>query len=207
MAGVATGATGGAVLHETPFLPQGAASALSSPDMILPLDHVALVVRRIEPVLDRLEGLEAGPIEAFPSEGTREVYLGAGVARLLLMEPTTADGPYARALAKRGPGLHHVAVETPDLDEFLAQVRGWLLVPACLPGLAQTRTAWLARPGVATLLEVHEGEAAEGTLVVEQVELPGSLPVDPRPGLVSSSDAGVWLTIAGKRHSVSELVR
>ena len=170
------------------------------------LDHVALVVRRIEPVLERLAELEPGPIETFPGEGTREVYLGTGVARLLLMEPTDADGPYGRALAKRGPGLHHVALKVPDLDGFLGSVRGWLLVPACLRDLARTRTAWLARPGVATLLEVHEAEPAEGTPVVEQVELPGALPVDPRPDLAPSSDGDVWLTIAGRRRSVSALV-
>lgn len=172
-----------------------------------PLDHVALVVRRLEPVLERLDGLEAGPIEAFPSEGTREVYVGIGLGRLLLMEPTTDQGPYARALAKRGAGLHHVAMNVPDLQEFLGCVRGWLLVPACLRDLAHTRTAWLARPGVATLLEVHEAEWAEGVAVVEQVELPGPLPVDPRPAMLASNDGGVWLTIAGRRRSVSELTR
>lgn len=175
--------------------------------MSLPLDHVALVVRRLEPVVQRLDGLDAGPIEEFPGEGTREVYLGTGTARLLLMEPTTADGPYARALAKRGPGLHHVAVNVPDLDELLGRTRGWLLVPACLRDLDRTRTAWLARPGVATLLEVHEGAHAEGPPVVEQVEVPGPLPVDPSPSLTPSRDGGVWLTIAGRRHSAEELTR
>lgn len=169
------------------------------------VDHVALVVRRLEPVLERLEGLDAGPIEAFPSEGTREVYLGSGTARLLLMEPTDTDGPYARALAKRGPGLHHVAVDVADLGAFLAGVGGWLVVPACLRDLAQTRTAWLARPGVATLLEVRETEPSEGRPLVELVELPGPLPVDPRPALAASSDGGIWLTIDGRRSSVSDL--
>jgi len=170
-----------------------------------PLDHVALVVRQLEPVLERLGDLEAGPIEDFPKEGTREVYLGEGTARLLLMQPTRSAGPYGRALEKRGPGLHHVALNVPDLDAFLGRVRGWLLVPACVPGLAATRTAWLARPGVATLLEVHEREPSTGTPVVERVELPGPLPVEPRPGLLRSDDDQVWLTIAGKRRSVREL--
>jgi len=172
-----------------------------------PIDHVALVVRHLEPVLERLEGLDAGPIESFPSEGTREVYLGAGLARLLLMEPTDTKGPYARALAKRGSGLHHVALNVPDLGAFLGLVRGWLLVPACLRDMAQTRTAWLARPGVATLLEVQEAEPAEGAPLVEQLELPGPLPVTPRPSMAPSSDGGVWLTIGGRRHSVTDLTR
>lgn len=169
------------------------------------LDHVALVVRRLEPVVERLEGLEAGRIEAFPGEGTREVYLGVGPGRLLLMEPTSEQGPYARALAKRGPGVHHVAVCVPDLGAFLGSVRGWLVVPACLHDLERTRTAWLARPGVSTLLEVQEAELAKGSAVVERVELPGPLAVDPRPAMEIAEDGGVWLTIVGRRWSVAEL--
>jgi methylmalonyl-CoA/ethylmalonyl-CoA epimerase len=173
--------------------------------MPLPVDHVALVVRRLEPVLERLPRLDPGPIEDFPREGTREVYLGDGAARLLLMQPTRPDGPYGRALAKRGPGLHHVAVNVPDLDAFLARVRGWLVVPACVPGLASARTAWLARPGVAALLEVHEGEPPAGPPLVERIELPGPLPVEPRPGLAPSDDGEVWLTIAGERRCARDL--
>lgn len=169
------------------------------------LDHVALVVRKLEPVLERLNGLDAGPIQSFPSEGTREVYLGAGSARLLLMEPTNAHGPYARALEKRGAGLHHVAFNVPDLDAFLGEVSGWLLVPSSLGALTESHTAWLARPGVATLLEVSQSDAPDGVPVVELVELPGPHPVELPPAIAWSSSNDVWLTIAGRRYIVSEL--
>jgi methylmalonyl-CoA/ethylmalonyl-CoA epimerase len=170
-------------------------------------DHVALVCQKLEAVLTRLAQQDvqpSGPIEDFPGEGTREVYVGDGSAKLLLMEPTAPDGPYGRALAKRGPGLHHVAVNAPDLDAFLAEVRGWLLLPASLKTIAQSRTAWLARPGVATLLEVHEAQPSEGVPLVEAVEVPGPLDVSPRFGL-SQADDGVWLTIGGRRLRASEL--
>jgi hypothetical protein len=98
-----------------------------------------------------------------------------------------------------------VALNVPDLDSFLAKVRGWLLVPGGISDLASARTAWLARPGVATLLEVVEGEAVLGTPIVERIELPGHLPVDPRPNLVASSDGDVWLTITGTRYAVRKL--
>ena len=173
-----------------------------------PLDHVALVCPHLEAALARLASLgvgPTGPIEAFPAEGTREVYLGEGAARLLLMEPTSPDGPYARALAKRGPGLHHVAVRVPDLDAFLAGVRGWLLLPASLATIAQSRTAWLARPGVATLVEVQQAASLpHGAPLVEAVEVPGALQVSPRMGL-TPSDQGVWLTIGGRRLQAVEL--
>lgn len=77
------------------------------------LDHVALLCSSVKSSLRTLASLlpaEAaglftpGKIETFPSEGTRECYIGknkGGGARLLLIEAVGVDGPYARALAKR----------------------------------------------------------------------------------------------------------
>lgn len=77
------------------------------------LDHVALLCKSIESSIASLAAMlpeEAascfapGKIETFPSEGTRECYVGQnkdGGARLLLMEAVGSTGPYARALAKR----------------------------------------------------------------------------------------------------------
>jgi methylmalonyl-CoA/ethylmalonyl-CoA epimerase len=47
-----------------------------------------------------------------------------------LLEPATPDGPIAKFLAKRGPGIHHVCYEVPDLDAALGRCRaaGYRLV-------------------------------------------------------------------------------
>jgi methylmalonyl-CoA/ethylmalonyl-CoA epimerase len=47
-----------------------------------------------------------------------------------LLEPVTPDGPIARFLARRGPGIHHVCYEVPDLDAALLRCRaaGYRLV-------------------------------------------------------------------------------
>jgi len=41
--------------------------------------------------------------------------LPAGTSRIELLEPLDADSTIAKFLAKRGPGLHHVAMRVPDL--------------------------------------------------------------------------------------------
>ena len=171
------------------------------------LDHIALVTASLEPVLARLDHVQEhlGPIEAFPSEGTREVYVGNGSAKLLVMEPTSTDGPYGRALARRGPGLHHVALHTPDLTGFMGEVRGWLMLPISVRTIAESRTAWLARPGVPTLLEVHEAEPTSGEPLVGAVEVPGQLgKLYPAAGLSPSVDDSIWLTIGGVRMSAAD---
>ncbi len=176
------------------------------------MDHVALVVVRIESVLACLEplGLEIGPVEEFPSEGTREAYVGASAcsARLLLMQPIGSVGPYARALATRGPGLHHVGVNVAALERHVAEVRGWLLHPRSLETMTRSRTAWLARPGVGTLLELHEAELTPGPRVVEALEVPVEAGLEPllEPyGLLASTDGRARFVLAGQRFDASQL--
>lgn len=179
------------------------AATMASPD------HVALVVEHLEPVIGRLDHVadQVGTIEDFPTDGSREIYVGAGAARLLIIEPTTAASPYARALATRGPGLHHVGLHTADLDTFLQEVRRWLLHPVSARTIPRVDTAWLARPGVPTLVEVYESEPVEADPFVSAIEVPADLDgLAPTGGLTPSDDSAVWLTIAGRRMSVDGLV-
>jgi methylmalonyl-CoA/ethylmalonyl-CoA epimerase len=165
------------------------------------LDHVALLVTDLARASEvvRALGVEVEAPADFPAEGTREAYCGPAdaAAKLLLLQPL-GPGPYARALERRGPGLHHVAIATPDPRAFAEAARGWLLHPRSLRGT----TLWLARPGVGTLVEVTEEKAplACGPAVVERVEIPGPaalLAALGLPALVAGSEA--WLTVAGRR--------
>jgi methylmalonyl-CoA epimerase len=61
-------------------------------------------------------GLEAVHETRVEAEKVRVAMLPAGEPRIELLEPTAADSPIARFLAKRGEGLHHVALEVDDLD-------------------------------------------------------------------------------------------
>ncbi len=153
--------------------------------------HIALLVQDVERSLAavRALGLACGPIEEFPGEQTRECYAGpAGQpARLLLLQPLGSTGPYARALEKRGPGLHHIALHTSDLDGSLRALAGWLLHPCSLETHAGSRTVWLARPGVRTLLEVHQPAGEEevaGAPVVERLEVPVQDGLQPLVGVL-----------------------
>ncbi|MGQ0534467.1 MAG: methylmalonyl-CoA epimerase [Methanobacteriota archaeon] len=67
-------------------------------------------------------GLRAGPVLESKEQRVRVQFLGAAAPYLELLEPTDAEGPVARFLAKRGPGLHHVAYRVPDLRRALADL-------------------------------------------------------------------------------------
>jgi methylmalonyl-CoA epimerase len=49
--------------------------------------------------------------------------LDAGHSRIELLEPTGPESAIAKFLAKRGPGLHHVAMRTADLRAAVERLR------------------------------------------------------------------------------------
>jgi len=50
-------------------------------------------------------------------------FLRAGDAEVELLQPLRDDTPVAKFLAKRGPGLHHIAVAVPDIERAMADAR------------------------------------------------------------------------------------
>lgn len=68
-----------------------------------------------------------GPEEA---DGATIVSLPFGESEVELLAPRTPDGPIAKFLAKRGPGIHHICYRVPDLDAALAacRERGYRLI-------------------------------------------------------------------------------
>lgn len=90
------------------------------------LDHVAIAVPSIRaalPLFERISGCPASDRERVGSQGVEVVFLGEAPARLELIQPLDAASSVARFLARRGPGLHHIAYRVPDLDGTLAELR------------------------------------------------------------------------------------
>lgn len=73
-------------------------------------------------------GSEASPPET--ADGARIVSVHFGETEVELLTPESPDGPVARFLAKRGPGIHHICYRVPDLDAALDRCRagGYRLV-------------------------------------------------------------------------------
>lgn len=126
------------------------------------LNHIAFLVPNAVKSAEYLRQFDfkIGPVEKWDSGGTLEIYVGdlsSEMANLLLMEPTK-EGAYTRAMAKRGPGVHHVGIDVLNLETYIDGLSGsgWLLHPKSLKTIKQTRTAWLARPNTPALIEVQQ---------------------------------------------------
>jgi len=112
------------------------------------IDHLGIAVTSIAEARRFWEalGLEVEEIEEVPQEGVRVAMLPIGEARIELLEPTTADSPIAKFLAKRGPGLHHVCLASDDVEADDAQLRVAgceLLRAAPTPGAGGTRVQFV----------------------------------------------------------------
>lgn len=188
------------------------------------IDHIGILVSNLEHSLKSLQSYDwpVTEVEEFPAEGTREVYVGPvdATGRLLLLQ-AIGEGPYRDALVRRGPGFHHIAINAPDITEFLDRVSGsgWYLHPTSLATYKKLRTIWLSRPGVPILVEVVEKISREKSQLgvgrfVTRIEVP--LP-DDKPlmadslglegSVLPSPSRGFFITIGGKRRALEELVK
>lgn len=123
------------------------------------IDHIAVLTSDLRRQSDALPDFcRKQAIASFPEEGTQEQYveITERSPRLLLLQPI-ADGPYSRALKKRGPGLHHLGVTTQSIKALVPRLseQGLLMHPISIQTL-EHGVAWLCRPGVPFLIELSE---------------------------------------------------
>jgi methylmalonyl-CoA/ethylmalonyl-CoA epimerase len=69
---------------------------------------------------ERLFGALPDHRATVPEQGVEAASLRLGNGRVELLEPLEPDTPVGRFLAKRGPGMHHVAYEVPDVERAIA---------------------------------------------------------------------------------------
>jgi methylmalonyl-CoA/ethylmalonyl-CoA epimerase len=100
--------------------------------MIPGIAHVGIAVRSIEEARGFWEalGLTVEQIEEVPHEGVRVAMIPCGSSRIELLEPTRDDSPIAAFLAKRGPGIHHLCLESDDVaaDDARLRERGYAVL-------------------------------------------------------------------------------
>ena len=90
------------------------------------IDHVGVAVERIDPALelyrDTLQ-MRLAHREVVAEQGVEAALLDVGEGHVELLAPLDADTPVGRFLARRGPGLHHVAYQVSDIERTLAALK------------------------------------------------------------------------------------
>jgi LAO/AO transport system kinase len=90
----------------------------------LRLDHLGVAVKSIAAARGFYEalGLVVSHEETVQHEQVKTAMLPLGESRIELLEATEEDSTIGRFLAKRGEGLHHIAVRVDDVDAMFARL-------------------------------------------------------------------------------------
>lgn len=90
------------------------------------IDHVGVAVSDLDDALElygRRFAMREQHRETVTEQGVEAVLLEVGDGHVELLRPLTAETAVGRFIARNGPGLHHVAYQTDDIDAALARVR------------------------------------------------------------------------------------
>ena len=89
------------------------------------IHHLGVAVEDLDSALstyERLFGARLEHRETMTDQGVEAASLRIGADRVELLAALGADTPVGRFLAKRGPGMHHVAYEVDDVGAALAEL-------------------------------------------------------------------------------------
>ncbi len=126
------------------------------------IDHLGIAVRSLDEALKFYEGtlgISVALRETVPQERVNVAMLPGSGPRIELLEAAAPDSPIARFLEKRGEGLHHVALRTPDLAALAERLRA-----------SGARLLNEPRPGAGGRLYVFVHPASAGGVLLELIQ-------------------------------------
>ncbi len=131
--------------------------------MLSRIDHIGVAVADLDGAIALYEGALGMALvhrETVPEQGVEAVLIDVGDGHVELLAPLADDTPVGKFLAKKGPGLHHVAYAVEDIEATLAELSeaGVELIDS-VPrvGIRDSRVAFLhPRSTGAVLTEIVE---------------------------------------------------
>jgi methylmalonyl-CoA epimerase len=117
--------------------------------MFTRIDHIGVAVEDLDAAISLYEGTAQMTLvhrEVVTEQGVEAVLLDVGENHVELLAPTGPDTPVGKFLAKRGPGLHHVAYQVTDIEATLQQLSaaGVVLIDQTPRiGIRQSRVAFV----------------------------------------------------------------
>jgi methylmalonyl-CoA/ethylmalonyl-CoA epimerase len=94
--------------------------------VIVEIDHVGIAVHDLDAAVERYRrtlGVEPAHRELVDDQGVEEVLFAVGTSFIQLLGALGPDTPVGTFLAKRGPGVHHVAYRVDDVAASLSHLR------------------------------------------------------------------------------------
>lgn len=130
------------------------------------IDHIAIAVTDVEEsakVYQQALGVFDVEFETVESEGVKVAIIHLENGRIELMQPTNDTSPIKKFLDKKGQGLHHMALDTGDIEGEVERMEGCGIqfLGKIRPGSAGTKVTFIhpkSLHGVLTELCSHPKE-------------------------------------------------
>jgi len=90
------------------------------------IDHIGVAVEDLDAAIALYEGTLGMPLvhrETVAEQGVEAVLLDVGEGHVELLAPLGPETPVGKFLARKGPGLHHVAYAVSDIEATLEQLK------------------------------------------------------------------------------------
>ena len=112
------------------------------------IDHIAIAVNDVEAsakVYQKALGIDEIEFETIESEGVKVAIIPMENGRIELIQPTKDDSPIKKFLDKKGPGLHHLALETDNIEGEVERMEGCgvQFLGKVRPGSAGTKVTFI----------------------------------------------------------------
>jgi methylmalonyl-CoA/ethylmalonyl-CoA epimerase len=112
------------------------------------IDHIAIAVNDVEEsakVYQEALGVDSVEFETVESEGVKIAIIHLENARIELMQPTNDTSPIKKFLEKKGQGLHHLALETDNIEGEVERMEGCGIqfLGKIRPGSAGTKVTFI----------------------------------------------------------------
>ena len=129
--------------------------------LLTEIDHIAIAVKDLEAAIAYYQNAFGATVdhrEVVESDGVEEALLKVAESYIQLLTPTRPDSPVAKAIEKRGEGLHHIGYRVANCADALAQMIAAGATPldkAPRPGSRGTTVAFIHPKGsFGTLIEL-----------------------------------------------------
>jgi methylmalonyl-CoA/ethylmalonyl-CoA epimerase len=129
--------------------------------LLTEIDHIAIAVKDLEAAIAYYQNAFGATVdhrEVVESDGVEEALLKVAESYIQLLTPTRPDSPVAKAIEKRGEGLHHIGYRVNNCAEALAAMIAAGATPidkAPRPGSRGTTVAFMHPKGsFGTLIEL-----------------------------------------------------
>ena len=112
------------------------------------IDHIAIAVNDVEEsakVYQQALGVDSVEFETVESEGVKVAIIELENGRIELMQPTNDSSPIKKFLDKKGQGLHHMALETDNIEGEVERMEGCGIqfLGKVRPGSAGTKVTFI----------------------------------------------------------------